>query len=160
MVSTATTPDVWFLAGSDGKQQGPFPFAVVKERAASGELRPTDFVWREGMSSWAAAGQVQNLSFAEQGRVSAPTPFTNAASTRSTDKAPVDRMLARMASPEFFHRCSKFSALAAAVLAITSLGGFAFGVSWFTGALLFVILAVLGQGIAAILEALQQQTVH
>jgi hypothetical protein len=149
------------LNGRDGKQQGPLPFAVVKERAAKGDLKPTDFVWREGMSAWVEAGKLQNLSFAAPNRISAsPTDMNGASTEASTEKAPVDRVLAGMESPEFFFRCSRFCALAAAVLLLTSAAGFAFGFSWFTGALLFAILAVLGQGIAAILEALQRQTVH
>jgi hypothetical protein len=157
MVSTTASADVWFIAGRDGKQQGPFSFAVVKTRAASGDLHPADLVWRAGMSAWVAASEFKTLAFIDNDRSSVSSGGNDAT---SSGKAPVDRMFARMETPEFFRNSAKFSALAAVALAITSVGGFAFGISWFTGALLCVILAVLGQGMAAILETLQQQTVH
>jgi hypothetical protein len=52
------TPEYFFE--QDGHQHGPFSPAQMKELAASGRLRPTDLVWKEGMNRTPAA-QVQGL---------------------------------------------------------------------------------------------------
>lgn len=38
----------WHYA-QDGQQQGPITPSELKSLAASGKIRPTDLVWREGM---------------------------------------------------------------------------------------------------------------
>src|SRR6266542_3683454 len=50
----------WYYARNK-KQLGPVSTARLKELAASGELQPTDKVWKEGIPKWVAAGSVAGL---------------------------------------------------------------------------------------------------
>ena len=50
----------WFY-GKDNKQHGPVSAVQLKELAEKGALRPTDLVWREGMSDWMPASRVKGL---------------------------------------------------------------------------------------------------
>ena len=46
----------------DGKQCGPVSSAELKELASSGELQPTDSVWKEGMADWVPASELSGLN--------------------------------------------------------------------------------------------------
>jgi hypothetical protein len=50
----------WYYT-DQGKRAGPVSPTQLKELAASGRLRPSHLVWREGMIQWAAASQVRGL---------------------------------------------------------------------------------------------------
>ncbi|QDT59424.1 hypothetical protein SV7mr_19310 [Stieleria bergensis] len=50
----------WYY-GRNGQQQGPVTSNQLKQLAQSGQLLPTDFVWKEGMSEWAKASKVKGL---------------------------------------------------------------------------------------------------
>lgn len=54
----------WFYARNN-QQQGPVTLPALQDMARSGQLQPTDLVWREGMPNWLAAQQVAEL-FAPQ----------------------------------------------------------------------------------------------
>lgn len=43
----------------DGNQSGPHPGSVAVAWAKSGQLRPIDLVWSDGMTDWVPAGQAQ-----------------------------------------------------------------------------------------------------
>jgi uncharacterized RDD family membrane protein YckC len=51
----------WFYAQS-GQQKGPVSGEALRELIASGQLRPADLVWREGMANWTALGSVPELT--------------------------------------------------------------------------------------------------
>ena len=51
---------VWYTA-RDGERSGPFDESVLRERAARGELRPSDLVWSTGDAAWREARQVPGL---------------------------------------------------------------------------------------------------
>ena len=51
-----------FFIGVDGKPQGPFDLAALAQRVKDGVLRADTLVWREGMSTWAAASQVPDVA--------------------------------------------------------------------------------------------------
>jgi hypothetical protein len=44
-----------------GQRCGPVPGEQLKQLAASGQLQPTDLIWREGMAGWVAAAKVKGL---------------------------------------------------------------------------------------------------
>src|SRR5438067_9977882 len=54
----------WFYARNN-QQQGPVALPALRDMARSGQLQPTDLVWREGMANWLAAQQMPEL-FAPQ----------------------------------------------------------------------------------------------
>jgi hypothetical protein len=45
----------------DGQQLGPVSAAQIKQLAASGQLRPDDLVWKEGMADWSPAARIKGL---------------------------------------------------------------------------------------------------
>ena len=44
-----------------GQQFGPVPAAELKRMASSGDLSPTDMVWKEGMPNWVSAEKLKGL---------------------------------------------------------------------------------------------------
>jgi len=59
------SPVEWFYA-RDNRQQGPVSALELKQLAQTGQLKPDDLVWREGMGDWLPAGKVKGL-FEEDG---------------------------------------------------------------------------------------------
>ena len=45
----------------DGRQTGPFDYAALEKKVAEGVLKPDTLVWKEGLSAWTPADQVQEL---------------------------------------------------------------------------------------------------
>ena len=50
----------WFYS-KHGQQQGPVSSEQLKQLAASGQLQPTDLVWKDGMGQWVEARKVKGL---------------------------------------------------------------------------------------------------
>ena len=50
----------WYYAAG-GNQAGPVGSDELKRLAASGELKPTDLVWRDGLADWTPASKIQGL---------------------------------------------------------------------------------------------------
>jgi hypothetical protein len=50
----------WFYT-MGGQQQGPVPLDHLKHWLTSGQLQPTELVWRDGMPNWIAAQEVPEL---------------------------------------------------------------------------------------------------
>lgn len=51
----------WFYA-KDGKQEGPVDLATLQAKLQSGDLRPTDLIWKKGMAEWTAIEEVTEVS--------------------------------------------------------------------------------------------------
>ncbi len=51
-----------FWVGINGQQAGPFDMATLSGMARSGQLTPQSLVWKQGMATWAAAGQVPEFT--------------------------------------------------------------------------------------------------
>ena len=67
--------DQWYYA-QEGQQQGPVSQEQLKELASSGQLKPSNTVWKQGMAQWAKAGQVSGLFPASDPAQPPPTPST------------------------------------------------------------------------------------
>jgi hypothetical protein len=52
--------DEWYYA-KNGQQMGPVSTEVLTQLATSGQVQPTDLVWREGMPNWAPARTVRAI---------------------------------------------------------------------------------------------------
>jgi len=50
----------WFVA-RDGQRKGPLSSVELKAAADTGDLVPTDLVWKEGMTKWVEASNVRGL---------------------------------------------------------------------------------------------------
>ncbi|HEY7120487.1 MAG TPA: SPFH domain-containing protein [Tepidisphaeraceae bacterium] len=53
---------VSFFVGADGKQVGPFDVPTLQKMLADGQLKRDTLVWKQGMSAWTKAGDVQELT--------------------------------------------------------------------------------------------------
>jgi hypothetical protein len=86
-------PIEWYLA-RDGQQHGPVTDVELKKIIELGYLRPTDLVWRQGMSDWAVAEAVLDLRPAAPAPRPAPPDPSAAqggmASRQAADAATVD----------------------------------------------------------------------
>jgi uncharacterized protein DUF4339 len=56
--------ELWYYT-NQGKAMDPVSEAELRKLAASGELQPTDLVWKEGMAKWVRAGSAREI-FGEQ----------------------------------------------------------------------------------------------
>jgi len=52
--------DQWYIGRND-KRTGPFTPDQLRQMAASGRVQPTDLVWKQGMTQWAAASTIKGL---------------------------------------------------------------------------------------------------
>ena len=50
-----------FHVARDGKAEGPFDVAALEGQARAGRIDPATLVWREGMTAWRPAGEVEAL---------------------------------------------------------------------------------------------------
>jgi len=64
---------VTYFVALNGQQAGPFAMNVLKEMVLKNELTRETLVWKQGMSNWTAAGEVNDLS-ALFGSVPPPIP--------------------------------------------------------------------------------------
>lgn len=71
-------PIEWYLA-RDGQQHGPVTDVELKKIIELGYLKPTDLVWRQGMSEWAMAESVLDLRSAPAPQAPRPQPAAPAA---------------------------------------------------------------------------------
>lgn len=68
---------MWHVA-IDGQQQGVMSEDEVRRMVASGRLKPTDLIWREGMAEWLPASQALPDAFASPTMPAPPTPVAPA----------------------------------------------------------------------------------
>ena len=52
--------DEWHVS-VDGTQRGPLTSEQVRSLVSSGRLKPTDHIWKDGMTDWVAASTVRGL---------------------------------------------------------------------------------------------------
>ena len=55
-------PQLKFFVSINGQQSGPFDMNALQQMVIQNQLTKETFVWREGMASWLAAGQVSEVS--------------------------------------------------------------------------------------------------
>jgi hypothetical protein len=78
----------WHYTNNGQPAPAPVSAAQLKQLAASGQLKPTDLVWQEGMLEWAPAGSVRGLFPTSKSlgdsAVVPPAPTTKIAEKRKT----------------------------------------------------------------------------
>ncbi len=55
-------PIVQYMVGVNGQQAGPFNWQQLQQLVQQGQLTQQTYVWKQGMSQWASAGQVAELA--------------------------------------------------------------------------------------------------
>lgn len=71
--SHSTTSEEWYYAKGDQKF-GPVSSITIKNMATSGQLSPNDLVWKETMSQWTEAKNIEGLFPYVNPRLSPPLP--------------------------------------------------------------------------------------
>lgn len=56
------TPQIQYSVSVNGQQSGPFGWPQLQQMSQNGQLTKETYVWKQGMSEWAMAGQVQELA--------------------------------------------------------------------------------------------------
>lgn len=80
--------DQWYFS-RDGKQAGAVSEAELTQLASSGQLSPTDMVWKEGMSGWVHAAKVKGLFLATNTIGPPPLPAASTGSLTTTQNDPL-----------------------------------------------------------------------
>jgi hypothetical protein len=75
----------WFFA-SQGKQQGPYPEAQLREFIANGTVTAETLVWTEGMAGWQKAGDIPGLRSGTSGPPVVPGAGTVLGSGAQADR--------------------------------------------------------------------------
>jgi hypothetical protein len=63
---------MWHYA-QDGQRKGPVSDDDLRRMAAEGSLKPSDLVWREGMSDWLPASEATGFQFGSPAAPAAPS---------------------------------------------------------------------------------------
>lgn len=76
--SPVSAPSVTFHISVNGRQYGPYDMSSMQQMAIGGQLTPSTYVWRPGMSQWTYASQCPELAslFAPPAPPVPPTPPT------------------------------------------------------------------------------------
>lgn len=152
---SAEVADRWFFAPGGRARQGPVSFSALKQKAAGHELAREDLVWREDMPKWKRAAEVAGL-FGDQPPGLGPPPPRLPPTTTADLSRIVQALPAWPGSPESLRLCGYVAAGLAALTLMISLILRYWGYTWFTGAVLFMLVFVLCQGMAAILDAVNR----
>ena len=150
----------WYAAQADGQKQGPLTLAELKRRIAAGQLTAGDLVWKEGMPDWIPAGKIAAL--ADDLPPPIPAPATRAVSSYAQRQPMPGQAFGQMLNDTFsrpgtFRLIGRICAgLAVLVLFGWLISGFAsyWNHTWFLGAVVLALIFIIGEGIAAVLEAL------
>jgi len=86
--ATNPQPARWYYT-QNGQQQGPVTAQFLKEKALSGELLPTDHLWKEGLKDWVAASALPGLKFPAQ-TVQTSQPATQPAAATPIVATPIE----------------------------------------------------------------------
>ncbi|MCX5661168.1 MAG: DUF4339 domain-containing protein, partial [Planctomycetota bacterium] len=82
----------WFYAKGDQKS-GPVTLEQLQSLASSGQLQPSDLVWKDGMNEWTPASGVSELSSSKVATASPPQlPTTPPQTTASQLKPKVEQL--------------------------------------------------------------------
>ncbi len=76
----------WFYTQDGKTKAGPASPAQLQALAKSGQLRPTDLVWKAGMAEWMPARTIKGLFPSDGGAATVKKPPTTASKTPGTDK--------------------------------------------------------------------------
>ncbi len=84
MESKNALPPQWYYS-KNNKQQGPVSAEQLKQLAASGQLQPSDLVWKEGMGQWVEASRIKGLFVAPAAPPlpTSPPPVENPSPTQT-----------------------------------------------------------------------------
>jgi len=160
---TRSEPE-WYYAKPGGAREGPFALAEMQRRVASGQLRPGDLVWCQGMADWMPAREVGVLQGTGPGGPApvpplsgqVPPPGVRSPGARAASVLEgLDRFFSR---PAVYRIIGRVCAVLGVLVALVSTALLFFGWHWYTSALVFGLIFVVCEAAGAILEALERQS--
>jgi hypothetical protein len=152
---SADTAGRWYFAPRGRAQQGPVSFSALKQQAVGRELARDDLVWREGMPEWKQAGDVAGL-FGDQPPRPGPQPPGLPPRTGLALAAIFQTFRAWPDSSGSLRICAYVAAGVAGLGLVISLILWYWRYTWFTGVVLFMLVFIVCQGMAAILDAVNR----
>ena len=141
---------VWFAAAVGGEREGPLSLLEMRRRIASGELTGESLVWTSGMAAWTPAQQVPELFDTDTASQQSSSP------PRKPPAGPSDflrKLDAPLAHPAVFRTAGRISAGLSLVIFVVSISLWYWHATWFTGAVFFALIFLVGEAAGAILEA-------
>jgi len=88
----------WYYARGN-QQQGPVALQAIQDMVRSGQLQPTDLVWRQGMPNWLAASQVPELGISQAAAAPAAAPPSASTPRRRVLRRPTRSRAITRSSP-------------------------------------------------------------
>ena len=79
--------DQWYYT-EQGQRKGPISEEELKQLASSGQLKPADLVWKQGMASWGPASSVEGLVFPSVEDEPPPIPLEDGPPAILSETAP------------------------------------------------------------------------
>ena len=155
---SAEAADRWFFAAGGRGQQGPISFSALKQKAAGGELAREDLVWREGMPKWKRAGDMAGL-FGDQPARPGPQPPRlpeKAGTNVSGILGLLQTVRAWPSSSGSLRLCGYVAAGLAGLTLVISLLLSYWHYTWFPGVVLFLLVFIVCQAAAAVLDAVHR----
>lgn len=151
----------WHAAQAGGQKQGPLTIADLKQRVAAGQLAAGDLVWKEGMPDWLPAGEIAALASSfpppMPARPAPSMPSSHLRRKSMPEQAFMQMLNDTFSRPGFFRMIGRIAAGLALAVALGSLiSGLVshWNRTWFLGAVALVLIFVIGEAVAAVLEAL------
>src|SRR6476659_7128462 len=71
----------WYYSRDGSQRHGPVALEALRQYQASGQLQPTDLIWRPGMADWTPAANVPEMAAAANSRAPVAPQSTGAAAT-------------------------------------------------------------------------------
>lgn len=142
----------WFFAPSGSPQQGPEPFSGLRERAVAGQLDRRDLVWRQGMPDWVPAVEVPGL-FDGLPEPEAPSPPADEEDEPAGPVTVGESLGAWLSSPAGLRHLGRTALASALLVAVGSALLWLWGHTWFTGAVLLLLVFAVCESAAASAEA-------
>jgi hypothetical protein len=144
-------PAVWYVARPGRPQLGPITLVALKKQLVAGTLSPGDLVWKAGMPGWVRAETIPDLSAAPPG---VPPPLARSGFDRNADL--FRHLNGILAGAAFYRVIGRSCAALGFIIFLGSMLLSYWQWTWFTGAMLFLVIGLVGEAAGNVLEALHR----
>ncbi len=158
----ATLPDghsepsaVWYVARPGRPHVGPLTPVALRKQLVAGTVSPGDLVWKAGMPGWIRAEVIPDLAVAPPNvPPGMPPPLSRSGFDKNADL--LRHVNGILAGAAFYRVLGRVCAGLGFVIFLGSMLLSFWQWTWFTGALLFLVLGLIGEAAGNVLEALHR----
>ncbi len=144
-------PAVWYVARPGRPQLGPITLVALKKQLVAGTVSPADLVWKAGMPGWVRAETIPDLSAAPP---AVPPPLARGGFDKNADL--LRHLNGILAGAAFYRVVGRSCAGLGLIIFLGSLLLSYWQWTWFTGAMLFLVIGLVGEAAGNVLEALHR----